>query len=65
MAAKKKKKTQKQTKLFNIVFRRVGTKMTLTRVFKTKKEATAEAKIVKKNKALEFLEITETNIGGK
>ena len=63
MAAKKKKKTQKQTKLFNIVFRRVGTKMTLTRVFKTKKEATAEAEIVKENKTLEFIEISETKVG--
>ena len=56
---------KKQSKIYNLVFKRIGSNMTLTKVFKTKKEVDAEAKIVKKNKALEFLEITETNIGGK
>jgi hypothetical protein len=69
MAEKKKAKKQKPikstNKIYNLVFKRIGSNMTLTKVFKTKKEVDAEAKIVKKNKALEFLEITETNIGGK
>jgi len=54
---------KKQTKLFNLVFKRVGSNMTLSRVFKSKKEVNAEAKKVKENKALEFLEITETKVG--
>ena len=67
MAEKKKAKKQKPikstNKIYNLVFKRVGQKLNLTRVFKTKKEANAEAKIVKKNKALEFIEISETKVG--
>jgi len=54
---------KKQSKIYNLVFKRVGQKLNLTRVFKTKKEANAEAKIEKKNKALEFIEISETKVG--
>ena len=54
---------KKQSKIYNLVFKRVGQKLNLTRVFKTKKEATAEAEIVKENKTLEFIEITETKVG--
>ena len=67
MAEKKKAKKQKPikstNKIYNLVFKRVGQKLNLTRVFKTKKEATAEAEIVKENKTLEFIEITETKVG--
>ena len=53
----------KQVKHYNLVFKRKNSSMRLTRIFKTKKEVNAEAKIVKNNPALEFIEITETKIG--
>tara|TARA_B100000131_G_scaffold91177_1_gene87878 strand:+ start:1956 stop:2126 length:171 start_codon:yes stop_codon:yes gene_type:complete len=53
----------KQKKIYNLLFTRKNSTMTMTRVFKTKKEANAEAKIIKENPALEFLEITETKVG--
>ena len=53
----------KQKKINNLLFTRKNSSRIMTRVFKTKKEVNAEAKMVKDNPALEFVEITETKIG--
>ena len=53
----------KQKKIYNLLFTRKNSSMIMTRTFKTKKEVNAEAKLVKENPALEFVEITETKVG--
>ena len=53
----------KQNKIYNLLFTRKNSSMIMTRTFKTKKEANAEAKVIKQNPALEFVEITETKVG--
>tara|TARA_B100001113_G_scaffold95157_1_gene76234 strand:- start:1623 stop:1793 length:171 start_codon:yes stop_codon:yes gene_type:complete len=53
----------KQKKIYNLLFTRKSSSMIMTRTFKTKKEANAEAKLIKENPALEFVEITETKVG--
>jgi hypothetical protein len=53
----------KQNKIYNLFFTRKNSNMIMSRTFKTKKEVNSEAKLVKSNPALEFVEITETKVG--